>query len=99
MGTMYLAATAAGKSSSNSLTPILIIAVLFGIQHRGTERVGRLFAPIMVVWFVTMGVIGASHVLTGTLETNAGLRVKKSSTRRRNCGADGPRRYIGVWDR
>jgi preprotein translocase YajC subunit len=33
MGTMYLAATAAGKSSSNSLTPILIIAVLFGVFY------------------------------------------------------------------
>ena len=33
MGIMYLAATAAGKSSSNSLTPILIIAVLFGVFY------------------------------------------------------------------
>lgn len=33
MGTMYLAATAAGKSSSNSFTPILIIAVLFGVFY------------------------------------------------------------------
>lgn len=33
MGIMYLAATAAGKSSSNSFTPILIIAVLFGVFY------------------------------------------------------------------
>ena len=33
MGIIYLAATAAGKSSSNSLTPILIIAVLFGVFY------------------------------------------------------------------
>lgn len=33
MGIMYLAASAAGKSSKNSLTPILIIAVLFGVFY------------------------------------------------------------------
>ena len=33
MGITYLAATAAGKSSSSSLTPILIIAVLFGVFY------------------------------------------------------------------
>ena len=37
---------------------LVIIALLFAIQHRGTERVGRLFAPVMLLWFE----IGRAHV-------------------------------------
>ena len=32
-----------------------IIVALFVIQRRGTARVGGLFGPIMVLWFVTLG--------------------------------------------
>src|SRR6478672_6579305 len=38
---------------------LVIIMVLFAIQHRGTERVGRLFAPIMVLWFLVLAYTGA----------------------------------------
>jgi KUP system potassium uptake protein len=38
---------------------LVIIAILFAIQHRGTEKVGRLFAPIMVLWFVVLAYTGA----------------------------------------
>jgi KUP system potassium uptake protein len=40
-----------------------IIAALFMIQRRGTERVGGMFGPIMVVWFVTLGVLGAIAIV------------------------------------
>src|SRR6185295_20162955 len=39
----------------------LTVAILFGlfvIQRRGTARVGALFGPIMVLWFLTLGVLG-----------------------------------------
>ncbi|MFB9222457.1 potassium transporter Kup [Paracoccus cavernae] len=39
-----------------------IVMVLFAVQRSGTEAVARLFGPIMLVWFVTMGVIGATHI-------------------------------------
>jgi len=35
-----------------------VIVILFAIQRRGTERVGRMFGPIMVVWFLTLAVLG-----------------------------------------
>ena len=38
---------------------LAVIAVLFMIQRRGTERVGRLFGPIMILWFGTLAVLGA----------------------------------------
>jgi KUP system potassium uptake protein len=35
-----------------------IILGLFAIQRRGTERVGRLFGPVMIAWFGTLAVLG-----------------------------------------
>jgi len=37
---------------------LIVIVVLFAIQSRGTERVGRLFGPVMLVWFVTLAATG-----------------------------------------
>ncbi|MGH8305528.1 MAG: potassium transporter Kup, partial [Steroidobacteraceae bacterium] len=36
-----------------------VIAVLFAYQRRGTASVATLFGPIMVVWFLTIAVLGA----------------------------------------
>jgi KUP system potassium uptake protein len=36
----------------------LIIVVLFAFQRRGTAAVGRLFGPVMVIWFITIGAAG-----------------------------------------
>jgi KUP system potassium uptake protein len=37
---------------------VTIIMVLFAIQHRGTGSVGRVFGPIMLVWFATIAALG-----------------------------------------
>jgi KUP system potassium uptake protein len=37
---------------------VTIIVLLFATQRAGTARVGRLFGPIMVVWFATIGAFG-----------------------------------------
>jgi KUP system potassium uptake protein len=42
-----------------------IILGLFAIQRRGTERVGRLFGPIMLVWFAVLAVTGLRALLRG----------------------------------
>jgi KUP system potassium uptake protein len=39
-------------------TTIVILVSLFAIQSHGTARVGLLFGPIMVVWFVTIAILG-----------------------------------------
>jgi KUP system potassium uptake protein len=41
---------------------VAIIAALFAVQKYGTERMGRAFGPIMLAWFVTIGVLGAAEV-------------------------------------
>ncbi|MBV9919891.1 MAG: potassium transporter Kup, partial [Pseudonocardia sp.] len=42
---------------------IVILAVLFVVQRFGTHRVGALFGPIMVIWFVAIAVLGVPHIL------------------------------------
>jgi KUP system potassium uptake protein len=38
---------------------VLVLGALFAIQVRGTERIGKLFGPVMIAWFVSIGVAGA----------------------------------------
>jgi len=39
-----------------------IILGLFAIQRRGTEKVGSLFGPIMLVWFFVIGLLGVRSI-------------------------------------
>ncbi len=41
---------------------VMILIALFLMQRKGTGNVGRIFGPVMVVWFVTIGVLGAVAV-------------------------------------
>ena len=42
---------------------ITILVGLFAIQSRGTAKVGQLFGPIMLVYFVTLSVLGLTHIV------------------------------------
>jgi len=42
---------------------LLLLVVLFSVQSHGSEKVGRLFGPVMLVWFVTLGVLGVIHIV------------------------------------
>jgi KUP system potassium uptake protein len=41
---------------------LIVLALLFLIQKRGTARVGRLFGPVMILWFVALAVTGVSAI-------------------------------------
>ena len=41
---------------------VVIIIALFAAQRAGTARVGRLFGPVMIVWFVVIGACGISGI-------------------------------------
>ncbi|HEX3405955.1 MAG TPA: KUP/HAK/KT family potassium transporter, partial [Caulobacteraceae bacterium] len=45
------------------LISIAILFVLFFVQARGTARVGAIFGPVMLLWFVCMAALGAMHIL------------------------------------
>jgi len=42
---------------------IVILAALFVIQRRGTGGIGRVFGPIMLVWFAVLGVLGLKQIV------------------------------------
>ena len=41
----------------------VILGALFIVQRRGTGSVGRVFGPIMMVWFSTLGILGLREVI------------------------------------
>jgi len=44
----------------------LTLVILFGLfvfQKRGTTRVGRVFGPVMIVWFVALAALGVSQIV------------------------------------
>ena len=40
-----------------------ILVGLFAIQSHGTARVGALFGPVMLFYFVTLAVLGVMHIV------------------------------------
>jgi KUP system potassium uptake protein len=42
----------------------LILVGLFALQSQGSERIGKLFGPIMTIWFVTIGLLGLGGILS-----------------------------------
>ena len=42
---------------------VLIIILFFSFQRYGTERVGKIFGPITLVWFITIGALGISQII------------------------------------
>src|SRR5271166_2879932 len=41
----------------------LVLVGLFALQPLGSERIGKLFGPIMTVWFVTIGFLGIAGIM------------------------------------
>ncbi|HMG67927.1 MAG TPA: KUP/HAK/KT family potassium transporter [Chitinophagaceae bacterium] len=39
-----------------------ILTILFFLQQFGTASIGKLFGPIMVVWFFMLAIVGISHI-------------------------------------
>lgn len=55
----------AAPSLSSIILPCTIaaLALLFAIQHRGTAAVGRLFGPIIGVWFAVLAAAGTAEIV------------------------------------
>jgi KUP system potassium uptake protein len=41
---------------------LVILVGLFALQHQGTDRIGRVFGPVMVAWFLVIGLLGAINI-------------------------------------
>ncbi|MDP9203012.1 MAG: potassium transporter Kup [Gemmatimonadota bacterium] len=42
---------------------IAVLVGLFFFQKHGTAKVGRIFGPVMIVWFVTIGLLGLREIM------------------------------------
>ena len=42
---------------------VAILVALFAIQSHGTARIGFLFGPVMIVWFVTIALLGVRWIV------------------------------------
>ena len=41
---------------------LVVLVALFLVQKHGTDKIGKLFGPIMVVWFLALAVLGAHGI-------------------------------------
>jgi KUP system potassium uptake protein len=41
------------------VTSVVILFILFALQRHGTEHVGKLFGPVMMIWFIVIALLGA----------------------------------------
>jgi KUP system potassium uptake protein len=56
--------TVAAPSMERWVVPIAVVILvgLFTVQARGTARIGRVFGPVMVLWFTTLAGLGIVHL-------------------------------------
>ena len=57
-----LAVAAPGLSGFVIPVTLGLLAGLFWLQHRGSRAVGRMFGPVMAIWFVVIAVLGAMQI-------------------------------------
>jgi len=43
---------------------LVVLTLLFLVQRHGTATVGKLFGPVMVLWFAVLAVLGLSQIVT-----------------------------------
>ncbi len=41
---------------------VALLTVLFAVQTKGTTGIGRIFGPILIVWFAVIAVLGAAQI-------------------------------------
>jgi KUP system potassium uptake protein len=54
-------ATDAAKPFVIPITCVILVGV-FSVQRRGTEHIGRIFGPVMLLWFGSLAVLGVGHM-------------------------------------
>ncbi|HEY7300045.1 MAG TPA: potassium transporter Kup [Xanthobacteraceae bacterium] len=43
---------------------VVVLVALFMLQPQGTSRIGRLFGPIMILWFIAIGALGIAGIVS-----------------------------------
>ncbi len=42
---------------------LVILTILFGFQYKGTGKVGAIFGPVMLVWFIVLAALGVNQII------------------------------------
>jgi K+ transporter len=42
---------------------LVVLAAVFAAQRFGTEKVGKVFGPVMTIWFLSLAAIGIWNVV------------------------------------
>ncbi len=42
---------------------LVVLFCLFAVQKRGTGGIGKFFGPVTLIWFVTIALLGVSHIV------------------------------------
>jgi KUP system potassium uptake protein len=52
-------------SPSDFVTPVTctILVLLFSVQRLGTTKIGFIFGPIILIWFLTLAALGIPHIM------------------------------------
>ncbi len=55
----------ATKAATPFILPLtcVVLIVLFSLQRKGTAHIGKLFAPIMTLWFVSISIFGIVQIM------------------------------------
>ena len=55
----------AAPAAARMVVPItcVILVVLFSFQKHGTSRIGRVFGPIMMLWFFSIAMVGVVNII------------------------------------
>ena len=91
------------------ITAVIIVA-LFAVQRHGTAAVGRLFGPVMIVWFIAIGACGVNGIVEPSSRSSrrsrrhmrwrswSGTSALRSSRWPRSCWrSPAPKRCTPTW--
>src|SRR5215469_2334453 len=42
---------------------VAILVILFAVQNRGTARLGAMLGPVMLIWFIVIGILGITGII------------------------------------
>ncbi|MBA2651008.1 MAG: KUP/HAK/KT family potassium transporter [Tatlockia sp.] len=65
--------TVIAPSFTNWIIPmtVVILISLFSIQSYGTSKIGIIFGPIILIWFITLAILGASQIIQNPIVLKA----------------------------
>lgn len=52
------------------LVALIILFSLFMLQHKGSGNIGRYFGYIMLIWFITIGILGIKSIINNPIILN-----------------------------